>query len=399
MAIYDFIESSGTIIPDTSELLEDVNNEYRDIFGEDFVVDPETPEGILIATEVDARRSVALNNSELANQINPNLSGGVFLDGLWALTGGERRGATRSVVGVVVTGVAGTPIPLGAIASTTAGDQFRSTTTLVIPAEGTITGEFESVLTGPIPADAGTLTQIIDGVVGWETITNPSAATLGEDQESDADSRNRRRNSLALQGRSIAFAIISNLNDVAGVRSLAFRENVEDTTQIIDGITLVAHSVWAAVLGGNDLDIATALLEAKSAGANWNGSVEVDVVEPASGQTFPVKFERPTPRPILVRVTILADSVQSADPLQVVPEAIIAYANGDIPGESGFVVGGDASPFELSSAIGRRNPELFVSLLEISFDEQPPNFITGTLPIALDEVATVTEADIQVLIV
>lgn len=77
--------------------------------------------------------------------------------------------------------------------------------------------------------------------------------------------------------------------------------------------------------------------------------------------------------------------------------AILAYVNGEMEGEAGLVVGGDVSPFELSAAIGRRNPELFVTLTEIAFDAMTPVFGTSTLAIGLDEVATIAELDIQVL--
>lgn len=399
MATYNFVEASGLIVPDTADLLEDVNNEYRAVFGEDFTVDPETPEGALIVGETTSRQSVARNNAAVANQINPNLAGGPFLDAIWALTGGERNVASRSTVGVTMTGVSGTAIPVGSVARTVAGDEFRSVGAVVIPIGGSIAGVFESVETGPIAAGIATLTTIVDRVLGWETVTNAAAATLGQNTETDGDSRNRRRGTLAVQGRGTALAVSSNLAAVVGVRSHTFRENVESTTEIIDGISLVAHSVWAAVQGGTDADVAAALLEAKGAGANWNGAVSVPVVEPASGQTFTVRFARPTARPVLVRVTVRLGATQSTDPTPAVRSAILAYANGDMEGEDGFVVGGDVSPFELSAAVGRRNPELFVTLTEIAFNVMSPVYVTTTLAIALDELATIEEADIQVLTV
>lgn len=94
MADYQFITSQGVIVPDTSTLRDDVENEYRSVFGQDLDVNPETPQGALITMEVENRDSVARNNAELANQINPDLAGGIFLDAIWALMGGQRFDAS-----------------------------------------------------------------------------------------------------------------------------------------------------------------------------------------------------------------------------------------------------------------------------------------------------------------
>lgn len=117
MADYGFIVETGVIVPDTSDQLAQVQSEYRTAFGDDLDVSPETPQGVLIAAETESRDSVARNNAALANQINPNLAGGVFLDALWALTGGARFVATPSVIrGVELGGVPGAIIPEGAVA-------------------------------------------------------------------------------------------------------------------------------------------------------------------------------------------------------------------------------------------------------------------------------------------
>ncbi|NIV10513.1 MAG: hypothetical protein GWN62_04215, partial [Aliifodinibius sp.] len=58
------------------------------------------------------------------------------------------------------------------------------------------------------------------GPLGWETINNTVAATLGESEEPDEVSRQRRIDTLALQGISISEAVTSAVNDLDGVKSL-----------------------------------------------------------------------------------------------------------------------------------------------------------------------------------
>ncbi|NIT55540.1 MAG: hypothetical protein GWN00_04685, partial [Aliifodinibius sp.] len=66
---------------------------------------------------------------------------------------------------------------------------------------------------------------------------------------------------------------------------------------------------------------AAALLENKTAGANWNGSVSVNVTDPTSGQVYPVKFARPDEIDIWIRVTIAQTTI--TDPNDVVETSVL----------------------------------------------------------------------------
>ena len=344
MAVYDYLVSTGVIVPDTATTRTDVENEFKQIFGQDFIVDPETPQGQWIDAETTSRQSVARNNAAVSNQINPNLAGGPFLDAIWALTFGGRNIGRRSTVSTTVAGVSGTIIPVGSRArTTTGGDEFRAVNAITIPAGGSVVGAFESVEIGAIEAGVNTLTVIVDPVLGWETVTNAAAAALGQSVQSDQQGRLERNNELALVGRSVPAAVISNVSAVTGVRSLAFLENITGSATTIQGINLVANSIWVAVHGGADADIAMALLISKTAGAAWNGSQSVAVTEPSSGQSYTVLFDRADTVNILVRITInRLDTVEN--PVSTIREIITAYANGEQAGETGFVIGQDVSP-------------------------------------------------------
>lgn len=369
MADYKFITSTGVVVPDTSDLLEDVRDEYRAAFGGDLDVSPETPQGVLITAETEARDAVARNNAMLANQINPNMAQGVFLDAIWALTGGQRVKATPTIVrNVTLTGVPGTIVPAGVIASLgVSGEEFRLLSGVILTT-GTGTGTFQAVNLGSIPVAVGALDQIVTPSLGWETVSNPSAGEAGRDEESDAAARTRRRQTLALQGVALPEAIISGLHTVEGVRSLAFRENTTNAPVVIEGVTLLPHSVYACVDGGLDADVGAVLLRKKSLGAAWNGNTTVNVTEPFSGQVYPVKFSRPSIIQIFVRVTVVANGASYPDIPAVVRQAMLDYADGQQNDEEGFVVGGDVSPFELASAVNRVAAPLYVRNLTIGTD-------------------------------
>lgn len=395
---YQYIESTGVIVPDTSTTLLTVQDEFKTVFGADLPVTPDTPQGVLITAETVARDAVIRNNAALANQINPNLAGGVFLDALCALTGLTRAPATRSVVTASLTGQPGTIIPEGVQARTGEGDLFESLGTVVLSGAGTATVEFRAIEYGPVAAAIGALNQIVSGVLGWETITNAAAATLGQDEQSDASLRQLRADTLALQGVALPEAITSAVSNVSGVRSLAFLENVANTTQSIEGISLVAHSIFVCVDGGSDEEVAAAILANKSLGCNFNGNTTVEVVEPVTEQAYDVIFERPEEVDILVRVTVSLEGTL-IDPNTAIPAAVVAYANGEITGNKGFVVGGDVSPFEIGAAVDSTYPTVYVKKVEVAVDDMSPVYSTDDIPIAKDQVARTQTSAVTVVVV
>lgn len=398
MADYNYVVETGVIVPDTATLQDEVNAEFREAFGADLVLTPDTPQGVLATMETLARDGVVRNNAALANQINPDLAGGVFLDALWALTGGSRVRATRSLVtGVAGTGQPGTIIPAGSLASVgPGGPLFETTGAVQLTVAGTATATFQAVEAGPVAAPAGDLNTIASGVLGWETVSNPDPAALGKAEESDAAARRRRRATLALQTVALPEAIVSGVFDVDGVRSVLFRENVTDADIIIDGVTIGPHSIYVAVEGGTDLDVATELLHRKSLGAGWNGNTTVDVTEPVSGTEYEVKFQRPDVIQIFAKVTV-KQGTEIADPATLVRNAITAYASGEVEGEEGFVIGGDVTPWELAGAVNIGAPGLFVLGVEIGLDAI--TLSTANIPINIDQVPQIFDGNIAVVVV
>lgn len=399
---YKYIAQTGLISPDTGVIKNTVEGEWRDSIGQDLVIANNLPQGVMITGEVITRSTFTSENAEVANQVNPDESGGVFLDALCALTGIERDDAVFGVIpNVDLFGRPQTIIRAGARMQdeNTPPTIWVSTRDVQLDASGHITVDFRCTVTGPISVLPDTLTKVLDDVLGWERGNNPNAAVPGKNEESDVSLRARRKLTLAKQGRSSPEAQVSDLYDTEGVQSLSYRENYTKVDKIIDGIPMVANSVWACVNGGADTDIALSLLNNKTDGAAWNGAVTVNVREPFSGQTYVVQFDRPTPIPILVRVSVRTIGTGTVvDPDTAVPDAIVRYRDGEMEGQRGFVTGGAVSPFELSAAVNYFYPTIFVSKVEIKSANDPDaQWTTTEFPIALNQIATVTEGSIQVL--
>ena len=391
---YDYLINSGVIVADTSTTLSEVQSEWLSDFGADLDLTPSTPQGLMISAETLSRDGIARLSADIANQFNPNIAGGIFLDALCSLSGLTRTVATKTTVTATVNGTAGAIIYEGAKAETTTGDVFECTVATTIPPAGIIDVPFQSVEFGAVPCLVGTLINIVDGILGWDSITNASAGILGKDEQSDLSLAQLRRNTLALQGTQTSEAVMSALYATQGVQSLQFRENYEDTTQIIDTVSMKPHSIYVCVNGGTDTDVATAILKNRSACSGFNGTTTINITA-SSGQSIPVQFDRPEVIQILSRITVRINGA-TGDVTNTIKQRVVDYANGLLDGEAGFVVGGSVSPFELAGAV------LGMSGVYVLSSEIAPDstgiWQTTEIAIAINQIGAISLSSVTVVI-
>ena len=371
---YQYITSTGVIVADTDDLQTEVQSEWQADFGADVNIDDETANGVIINAETLGRSAVVKNNAALGNQINPNQSGGQFLDAICALTSLERAEDTYSTYsGVILAGQPGVPIPIGT-SGTINGNTFLTIAAVELdPITGQATVDMVCTVSGPVLGPAGTLQPTTAGaVLGLETITAPNNASLGVVEQSDVSLRQLRRNTLALQGISLNEAITSAINALANVLSLKFLENNTGAAATIEGIAMTKNSIWICIDGGSNTDIANAMLQNKSTGSGWNGAVSVPTVDPSTGQSYNVLFDRPVYVPFLIRATVKQGSYVG-NLISAVQNAILAFASNTVSANTtedldivGFVVGSDVSPFEIASAIMAQVPGCKVQKVEVT---------------------------------
>lgn len=405
-ANYTYINETGTVVADTSELRQVVEAEFVAALGSGLNLDPSTPQGVLITAETLARDKVMRNNADLANQINPNIAGGVFLESICALMGLQPITAKKSVVpNVQLLGNPATQIPAGVRIKGASEALFASVAPVTLDSNGEAFVNFESVQYGAFEAPVGSLNTIVDSVLGWGAVNNPTAAIVGNETQSDFSLRRKRVMTLGAQGVGSVPAIVANLSKVDGVVGISIRENTADTNQTIDGVTLFRRSIWVCVDGGADAAVAAALLKSKSGGLAWTTGVgggtgtpvTVPTVEPASGQTYDVKFTRNLTIPCLARITVAKTSLTTLELTAACEDAIVKYANGDLEDE-GLVLGVDVSPFELSGAINKLYPNIFVKKVEVT-TVAANNFQVAEIPIQLWEKATIVKGSVSVVVV
>jgi hypothetical protein len=399
---YDYVNNTGVIVPDTTDLQTEVQGEYQAVWPT-IGLGETTPQGVLMTGEITARTNVAQNIAKIANQINPNESEGIFLDGVCALTGLLRSGNTFSLYSnVTLGGTPSTPIPQYTQAQTENGDIFQTVSAVELDSiTGIATVNMIAVNPGPVAAPNAALT-LISSVLGLTSITPASAGTVGVTQQSDVSLRALRRNTLALQGVSSREAIISALYALPNVLAVQFLENI-GAAQTIETIVMVANSIWACVDGGVPLDIATAILTNKSDGADWNGAQSVAVTDPNSDQVYNVLYDVPALIPMQVRITVV-QGTYAGSLISAVTNAMLAYAANTVAANTpvdlgivGFKVGNNVSPFGIASAIAAQVPGCIVQLVEIS-TVASNTYQTTEVAMAINQKPTIIVAKIDVVV-
>ena len=325
---------AGLVIPAETDVLAGVQADINAAFGGGLNPALETPQGQLASSQAAV---IGDKNNEFAlfvNQVDPQYSADRFQDAIGRIYFLTRKPTTPTVVQATVNGLAGTVIPGGTLAQDTSGNTYACSGNVTIDATGSVTAEFQNIETGPIPCAAGTLTQVYQAVPGWDAITNAADGTMGSDVESRADFEYRRRNSVALNGKGTPQAIYAEVFALADVLDVYVKDNPKGDTVLVGSTDypMLPHSVYVAVVGGADVDIAEAIWRKKDTGCDYNGNTSVTVTDD-SGYNYPqptyvVKFERPAALPVKFAVTLVDDVTLPSNIVQLVKAAIIARFNG-----------------------------------------------------------------------
>ena len=391
---------AGVVIPTETAILAGVQADMDAAFGGGLNPALETPQGQLSSSQTavigDKNNEVAL----IVNQVDPQFSDGRFQDAIGRIYFLTRKPATSTSVTATLGGAPGTVVPAGTLAQDTSGNTYASTGAATIGVGGTVDQEFQNIITGPIPCAADTLIQVYQAIAGWDTITNATDGAIGHDVENRTDFELRRKNSVALNARSTPNAIYANVFAVDNVLDCYVIDNPTNAP-VNTGSTnypVAAHSVFVAVVGGLDADVAAAIWAKKDVGCDYNGNTSVTVTD-TSGYNYPqptyaVKFERPSALPILFAVQLVNSPLLPLDIVATVKAAIIARFNGT-DGTVRERIGSMILASRYYGAVAASSPNAVpVSIL---IGTATPTL--GSVSVGIDQQPTITAADIAVTLV
>ncbi len=292
---------------------------------------------------------------------------------------------------ITVSGEAGTTVPAGFLVATNSGLQYTVMSPVTISDAGTALAIVQAVQTGPDHnTGAGTVQVIVNpsAVPGVDAVCNQADITGGRKKETDAEFRKRFYKSVDYAGGVNADAIrAALLNDVAGVTSAFVYEN--DTDMHDDTYDLPPHSLEAVVYGGLDEGIARSIYTRRSAGIQTIGTTSVNVVT-ASGQEMAIRFSRPVPVKIWVKVTGLVKG-EGYGGDDAVRKALIGHI-GDIT-SGGLGIGADVIYIRLPGIVAAVPG---VEDFDISVSADGETYGKGNIPIGYREKAVTEEGAVVI---
>lgn len=101
-----YITSSGVIVPNTDNVISELQTEWTNQFGAQLSLDSSTPQGRIIETQAMVRKGTLGACAMVANQLNPNRAFGIFLDAHGAFFGVNRpSGRNSEILDVLMEGI------------------------------------------------------------------------------------------------------------------------------------------------------------------------------------------------------------------------------------------------------------------------------------------------------
>ena len=398
-----FNEKTGFTVQEPQEVREEIAQSWINAFKSDDTPDintaPETPQGQIIDAETLAITQKDAELAFLANMFNPKTARGIWQDALAEIYFIKRKKAVNSRCYCVLTGLNGTVIEKGSkIQSSADSTYWDLLKTVTINGNSSVTALFECETEGAVIASPNTLNKIITTVAGWDTVNNTQSATVGSLEESQQAFEKRRYDSVALNSVGTTASVFSRVNQIDDVVGCYVVDNKTNVNKIIDDYLLKPHSIYVAVIGGSNQDIAEAIYRSLSAGCDYNGNTQITVVDPHTHAKEKVTFMRPTPQNVYIKVNVF-DKDLPDDYENLIKNAVITNFYGqdeqiEIAGEAvtRAIMGQDIYASRFLPSILNKNISSLLSV-QISLDNQS---FSDYVHIKIDKEPYIDESNITV---
>lgn len=360
-----------------------------------------SPQGQIAMSDTEIVAQVYDKLLVLFNQINPDYASGRFQDGIGRIYFMDRIAGAGTVVTATVTGAVGTIIPAGSTAIDTDGYIYATTSNTTIPSGGSINVEFTNQTNGPISCAVGSLNQIYRAVPGWDAVYNFSTGVVGTDTESRIAFETRRKDSVFRGSRNQDGSVRAALLATTGVLDAYVWSNREDST-VNKGATnfpVLPHSIYIAVYGGSDADVAEAIFNTYNPGANLNGNTTFTITDTSYQPPQPqylLKWQRAIATPVYFRVTIDGDLNPPSDITSQVQQVIQDAFNGLVDGIPKARIGSTISASRYyAPVIAIDSSSVSILSLTVSLDNST---FGASVTMGIDQVPTISASNIVVTI-
>ncbi|MEK3963558.1 baseplate J/gp47 family protein [Paenibacillus sp. FSL H7-0323] len=374
------------------DLFSQMEDKAKESFGDTVNTSVRSPLGIILRIFAWFLAIIWSTAEDVYNSGYIPTATGNNLDRLGPQVGISRTLAQWAAGSLEITGTIGFTVPAGTRAATKSGVVFETMADVTLTT-GTATVAIEALEPGVSGnVAAGAISVVVNPVPDITGVTNVVAVTGGREKETDAEFRSRFDLSVAGGGAASVDALRGALLRMPTVRAAAI---IENTGMTKDAAGRPPKSFEAYVLGGDELEISTAIFATKSGGVEAHGSISKQVAD-LGGQLHTVKFSRANEVGIKVSVSVTKNAQYPIDGDDQIRSAIITYIGGEDAAGSyynGLSMGATVVYTRLISVVS--NVEGVEDMI-LTVGKTSGGLGSSNVPIQVYEVARARAADIMV---
>lgn len=391
MAISDliYVDQSGFHYPDYPTVLTYLQGEYRTIYGADTYLEADSQDGQWVAILALAMFDSMQVAAAVYNSFSPLTAQKDALSRNVKINGIARLVASYSTADLTIVGQAGTTI-LNGQAKDTLDQKWNLPASVTIPVGGSIVVTATAAEVGAVSAAAGTINKIATPTLGWQTVNNVAAATIGDPVETDAELRRRQTQSTMIPSLSVMEGIVGAVASLAGVSRYRGYENDTNTTNA-DGVP--AHAISLVVEGGTTQAIAEAIAAKKTPGTATYGTTTYTTYD-QYGVPNVINFFRPTTATISVEISLTARTGYLSTTADAIKAAMVAYVSDLLIGDDIYI-----SKLYVPANLANTVSADTFDVTQIRIKKNSGSWVTTNLSLAFNEIAQTALANVTVIAV
>jgi uncharacterized phage protein gp47/JayE len=394
------IDDDGLQINTLKENTDYLSAAFRDIYGQDIIIDSNSPDGQIIGIFAQFATNILEKLAQSNSSFDVLQAGGVYLDQRSALMGIRRIGATYTIASVTLTATAAVSLAgldddfyniNGAsysLQDVTGNVWFLVDSTILQPGDNTLL--FRAQKIGRVDVIPHAINKQYSTPVPQVTkVDNPTAAAIvGQDGETDPVFRDRILRSYGMGGTAAIESLTARLSNIEGMQSVMVYENV---TPYTDGNGVPPHGIWVIVNGGTTDEIGKTIADIKGFGVSMKDGAYYWTYVAPNGVTTNIYFDRAIPEPLKMKVNVylLRESLQLDMPAikQKIVDSL-RFAIGEVA-EVGTIT------CIVNTAIGEQGGGAYPTAVGLWTDNQP-GYHSSIYPSSKINVFSVSPFDIEI---
>lgn len=295
------IDDQGFEMSDLDELLLDYQNELKTRYGNDFTIKPEGVIDNIAVSNCYLNMKLEEQIAFLLKQFDPETAEGKWQDALYERIGIYRLQPQKTTFNCKIQGTPSLVCPAGTITirSKTDNNEFENVSEVTIREAGSAIVAFQCVAEGPVEVNDTDEFTIVTAPTGITSVVcaEDIKLSIGRDEESDKEFRERFHNSKALNAKATRNACLANLSKY--VDNIAFLniidKNVDETLEP-GTIKIIAHH------NTTDEIFARTILDTVAIGIQYLGDIEIPIYRNSAKPEI-VRFQKAEE----ININIMAD--------------------------------------------------------------------------------------------